>query len=364
MKLFLSPLDLSQMNPMGDPPPLLQACPGCAVSLDVSEYEPLQQVICPQCATKIRVERTFHHFQLLEVLGAGGAGTVYKAMDSHLNRPIAFKLLRNELSDQSSFLAKLEAEAKITASINHPHVVRLYSFGHDHGHYYFAMELVDQGTLDDRIETQGKVEENQVLETAIQIAGGLRAAHAMGLIHRDIKPGNILYSDVHNAKLSDFGLAMTTLEARTSEPDEIWGTAYYIAPEKLSNLPEDHRSDIYSLGATLFHALAGRPPYDADNANVVALKHLKAPSISLQTVAPDISARTVSIIDRMLHKDPAQRYQTYDELIEHLQQAFESNSAALDTEGSIPIRWGWILLLIVLLSLIGIGLYFIFTTPG
>jgi serine/threonine protein kinase len=141
------------------------------------------------------------------------------------------------------------------------------------------MELVDKGSLDDLIRIQGRVAERQVLEVAIQMARGLQAAHQHGLIHRDVKPGNILFLDGNTAKIVDFGLAIFLAQEEALR-GEIWGTPYYVAPEKLDHQPEDFRSDMYSLGGTLFHALAGRPPFEAETASLVAWKHLKQQPVS------------------------------------------------------------------------------------
>jgi serine/threonine protein kinase len=271
------------------------------------------------------------HYELIEAVGRGGMGVVYKARDTSLNRFVALKVLRKDHSQHAEFISQLETEAAITASINHPHVVRVFTTGTDAGRFYIAMELVDKGTLDDLIGLQGQVAEAQVLEIAIQIAQGLRAAYQHGLIHRDVKPGNILFADAHTAKIVDFGLAM--LEAAAQGGGEVWGTPYYVAPEKLDRKPEDFRSDIYSLGATLFHALAGRPPYEADDASMVALKHLKSQSVSLQAFAPHISSSTAYVINRTLLKDPDKRYQSYDEFIEHLSYA----KGELEKKGTQPL---------------------------
>ncbi len=260
------------------------------------------------------------HYELLEEVGRGGMGVVYKALDTSLGRNVALKILRKDHSENAELISQLETEAAITASINHPYVVRVFSTGTFEGRFYIAMELVDKGTLDDLITLQGSVAEAQVLEVAIQIAQGLRAAYQHGLIHRDVKPGNILFSDAHTAKIVDFGLA-TIEQAGQASGGEIWGTPYYVAPEKLDQKPEDFRSDMYSLGATLFHALAGRPPFEAADATLVALKHLKSEAVSLQAFAPHVSGSTAYVINRTLSKDPDKRYLSYDEFIEHLEYA-------------------------------------------
>lgn len=314
--------------------PLLQACPGCASLLDVSGEEAFGQVHCPMCGTAMRTRTQFHHFTLQDVLGIGGMGTVYRALDVNLNRLVAFKVLRQELSANQGHIEKFEREASITASVNHPHVVKVFSCDSDHGLFYIAMELVDRGSLDDLMTLQGRVAEAQVLEVGIQIAQGLQAAFVRGLIHRDVKPGNILFADAHTAKIVDFGLALL-LEEEAAARGEVWGTPYYVAPEKLNHEPEDFRSDIYSLGGTLFHAIAGRPPFEAESASLVALKHLKSRAVSLQAFAPDVSSATAYVINRMLHKDPNQRYQTHVELIDHLKYA---RTQLLETSGKMRPR--------------------------
>jgi eukaryotic-like serine/threonine-protein kinase len=278
-------------------------------------------VHCPSCGTGQRVRTQFDHFQLQDILGSGGMGAVYRAFDQALNRFVALKLLRKEYCADPTFVEQFQREASITASINHPNVVKVYSAGTDNGLVYIAMELVDKGSLDDLMTLQGRVAEMQVLEVGSQIARGLDAALRRGLIHRDVKPGNILFADAHSAKIVDFGLATLHNQAIKAGGD-VWGTPYYVAPEKLDNPPvEDFRSDMYSLGATLFHALAGRPPYEAESASMVALKHLKSQSVSLQAFAPDVSSATAFVINKTLSKNSTDRYQTYEELAEHLDYA-------------------------------------------
>ncbi|HET6409088.1 MAG TPA: protein kinase [Chthoniobacteraceae bacterium] len=265
----------------------------------------------------------FDHFQLQDVLGSGGMGAVYRAFDQALNRFVALKLLRKEYSADPVFVEQFQREAAITASINHPNVVKVYSAGTDNGLVYIAMELVDKGSLDDLMTLQGRVAEMQVLEVGAQIARGLDAALRRGLIHRDVKPGNILFADAHSSKIVDFGLATLQHQA-IKAGGEIWGTPYYVAPEKLDSPPvEDFRSDMYSLGATLFHALAGRPPFEAEDASMVALKHLKSQAVRIQAFAPDVSSATAFVINKTLSKSANDRYQSYEELAEHLDYARE-----------------------------------------
>src|SRR6184192_4378626 len=265
-----------------------QTCPACATSIDTTDAEPLARVECPNCGEKVRAERMFDNFLIVETVGVGGMGTVYKARDTLLDRFVALKLLRKDLEGGLDETAQLQQEARMAASVNHPNIVQVFSSGTDHNQFYLVMELVEHGSLDDYIEQQTRLPEDQVLEAGIQTAKGLRAAHAKGLIHRDVKPANILFADEHTAKIGDFGLAGVAAETAETR-GEIWGTPYYVAPERLDNKPEDFRSDIYSLGATLFHAAAGRAPIEGDTNSATELLALKQQPLLLSVVAPEVS---------------------------------------------------------------------------
>ena len=299
---------------------MTQACPACGTAIDTTDAEPLAQIDCPNCDEKIRVERTFDHFNVVEIVGVGGMGTVYKARDTHLDRFVALKLLRRDLSGNGDNNARLQQEARIAASVNHPNVIQVFDSGTDHGQFYVVMELVDHGSLDDLIERRHQLAEMQVLEIGIQVAKGLRAAHQQGLIHRDVKPANILFVDEYEAKISDFGLAGVAGE-QSETAAEIWGTPYYVAPERLRKEPEDFRGDIYSLGATLFHAVAGRAPIEGETNAGPALLELKKQPLDLRDLAPEVSEATVSIFQRMIAPDSAQRFSSYDELLSNLEEA-------------------------------------------
>src|SRR3954464_9998740 len=331
-----------------------QSCPACSLLIDVSQEEPLAKVACPECGEKFRVERAFDNFALLETLGVGGMGSVYKARDTRLNRFVALKLLRPELSADPAEIQRLEQEARATAAVNDPNVVQVFSSGTDHGQFYLVMELVDQGSLDDRMAEQGRVPEALVLDTGIQVARGLRAAHEKGLIHRDVKPGNILFADEHTAKIGDFGLAVAAGQNAEAQ-NEIWGTPYYVAPERLNNQPEDFRSDLYSLGATLYHAIAGRPPFEGETNSATALRDLKNKPQSLGAAAPGLRKETVRTIDRMIAPDPEKRFASYDELIVALEQARD----ALNPSGKKARRRRLVLAAAILLGLIVTGGFYL-----
>ena len=297
----------------------LQTCSACGAAIDTSNAEPLAHVECPNCGEKVRAERVFNNFVIVETVGVGGMGTVYKARDTLLDRFVALKLMRKDLEGGLDATAELRQEARAAASVNHPNIVQVFSSGIDHDQFYLVMELVEHGSLDDLIEQNKRLGEEQVLEAGIQTAKGLRAAYAKGLIHRDVKPANILFADEHLAKIGDFGLAGVAAEAR----GEIWGTPYYVAPERLNNQPEDFRSDIYSLGATLFHALAGRAPIEGETNSASELLALKQQPLLLSMVAPEVSHDAARGLQRMIAPEPAQRFSSYDEVVTELERAYK-----------------------------------------
>jgi len=320
--------------------PTAQTCPGCGATVDTTEAEPLARIACPTCGKKIRVERAFDHFVVVETLGVGGMGTVYKARDMELDRFVALKLLRRDLGGQEDHKARLQEEARIAAAVNHPYVIQVFDSGTDHGQFYVVMELVDQGSLDDLMALQPRLPEKRVLEIGIQVAKGLRAAQRRGLIHRDVKPANILFVDEHAAKIGDFGLASSATQ-RWGIGGVVWGTPEYVAPERLHNDPEDFRSDIYSLGATLFHAIAGKPPIEASTNSATALLESKQRPLDLQATAPDVSAETAEVLQRMIAADPAQRFSSYDDLVAELERAWQAVALEDATSGGETRRRRW-----------------------
>ena len=346
-----------ESTPMADESASI-ACPACGAFIETTNMEPLARVECPKCGEKVRVERTFDNFVLLETLGVGGMGTVYKARDTLLDRLVALKLLRKDLGEEIDYGARLQQEARVAASVNHPNVIQVFSSGADQGQFYLVMELVDRGSLDDFIEEQKRLPEELVLEAGIQVAKGLRAAYAKGLIHRDVKPANILFADEHMAKIGDFGLAGVAAETAESR-GEIWGTPYYVAPERLNNDAEDFRSDIYSLGATLFHAVAGTAPIEGETNSATALRDLKNQPLDLNAIAPNVSALTAQVLHRMIAPDPAQRFSSYDELVAELERAERKLTGKEDPETARRKRrvlW-FAIVVIVLLATVG-GLIF------
>ncbi len=302
--------------------PVYNQCPECQEVIDVGNQPPFAKIICPYCNQAIRVRTTLGPFFIDRLLGEGGMSQVFLARDSNLSRAVALKILHAELSQDEILTAQFEREAKLTASINHANVVKVYTVGKDQGYFFIAMELVDGSSLEERIAESGSVNQVEVLDIAYDVTSGLRAAHKEGLIHRDIKPGNILLSSEPAAKLVDFGLAI--IQGGQDATEDVWATPYYVPLEKLYGQPEDFRGDIYSLGATLFHALAGKPPFDANTSSIQELIQIKEQPIRLADYTNDVKPAVCALIDRMMAHQPGARHQSYDELLEHIEKVQDS----------------------------------------
>jgi serine/threonine protein kinase len=296
-------------------------CEKCGNLIDVTGLEPGDGITCPYCSHQFAITRQFGNFVLERQLGAGGMGAVYLGRDLTLNRTVAVKVLKPELVSDEKFLNTFLREAEITASLNHPNIVQVYAFGQHEGVYYMVVELISGGSLDDRIAERGQVTELEGIEIGIAVARGLECALQRGnLIHRDIKPGNILFNANNTPKVVDFGLSLS-YDTTDHFDGEIWGTPYYVAPEKLEREAETFKSDLYSLGATLFHAMSGRPPYEGEDPNSVAMMHLSGNVVSLKAFVPDISDQTAYAVAKAMARYPEDRYESYAEFIGQLEDA-------------------------------------------
>lgn len=306
--------------PEPTPAPFVSICPVCQGSIDVTAMEPFSKIACPHCGQLVRVRRNFDHFRIIKQIGEGGMSRVFEAEDETLERRVALKILNRQFSRDAARVEQFRREALVTARISHLNVIKLYSTGEDHGYFYIAMELVGGGSLEQRIRNLGRLPEEEALRIGLEVAEGLRAAQKEGLLHRDVKPANILFTDTGTAKVVDFGLAIF---AGSQEDDggEMWATPYYVAPEKVMEHREDTRSDIFSLGATIYHALTGKPPHKADTDSLSDLRRIKAQKVSLEDTGLAFSPRTYSVVNRMLSFNPASRHANYDEVVEELRVA-------------------------------------------
>ena len=297
----------------------LSQCPSCAATIDVTVFEPFTKITCPSCHESVRVRRKFNHFVIIKQIGEGGMSRVFEAEDETLGRRVALKILNRTYSRDAARMAQFQNEALITARVTHPNVIRLYSVGHDQGYFYIAMELVTGGSLEQRIKRDGTVKEKDALRIGRQVADGLRAAYRMGLQHRDVKPANILFTDDGTAKVVDFGLALFIEHQDQSQ--EIWATPYYVSPEKVIENREDFRSDLFSLGATLFHALTGKPPHKANTNSLHELRMIKCRRVALEDTGMPFSPRTIHIVDKLLAFKPEDRPESYDIAVDELRLA-------------------------------------------
>jgi len=287
------------------------ACPKCGAMLDVNGLPPFSVVQCPTCQSEFQVPARFGAFMLLQLLGAGGMGGVYRARDEGLNREVAIKVMLKSLGDDPQFVETFQREAQAAARLNHRHIAQIYSFGQEKGQPYIAMELVSGGSLDKMMAEQGPLDPAVVIHVGAQIAEGLSMAADAGMVHGDVKPENILFDTDKNAKLVDFGLS-----AMQSGPgNEIWGTPYYIAPEKVRRQKSDYRSDIYSLGGTLYHAITGIPPFEGADATAVVKARFEGPPKPIREIRDDVPKEVEAIIARMLEVEPQTRFPTYGSLL-------------------------------------------------
>ena len=235
---------------------------------------------------------------------------------------VAIKILREDLNATPKMWTLLENEAKAAAAITHNNVIHIYTMGKVLGRPYIVMEVADFASLDDVLEDEGKIEEPLAIQIAIDVMKGLQAAYKNQLIHGDIKPANILITHKGRAKVADFGLARFLKQGQQVER---WGTPYYIAPEKSEQVSEDFRSDLYSLGGTLFHVLAGHAPFEGETGEEVITKSLKQPTPKLTKIRPDISPELSELIYKMMERNPNDRFWSYEQAITCLEKLQEGS---------------------------------------
>ena len=309
-------------------------------------------------------------YRLEAKLGSGGMSTVYLAKDETLDRPVAVKVMHREMSEQPDQLERFRQEARAVAKISHPNVVSVIDAGEDDGYPYIVFEYVEGETLKQRIARIGALDIQEAIAYAIEIARGLSIAHARNLVHRDIKPQNVLIDDEGRAKLTDFGISRQLEQDGMTATGRVLGTTDYVAPEQAMGRAVDPRSDIYSLGVVLYEMLVGQVPFHADSQVGVAMKHVNEDLPDVQRRRPEVSAAVALVVERSTAKDPAERYQDVGEMIDDLETALEVEAArAGSTTGeatsvldAVPPpkrklssrgRWSWAA--IALLVLVGGG---------
>lgn len=282
-------------------------------------------------------DRQLPGYKLVSVLGSGAMAKVYKAVQLSLDRPVAIKILPKRLSENSEYVKLFYKEGRAAAKLNHPNIVQAIDVGEAGGYHYFVMEYVEGHTLYDEL-SEGKVySEEEALNILIQIGTALKHAHSQGLIHRDVKPKNIMISKDGIVKLADMGLARSTgdAEAAQAEAGRAFGTPYYISPEQIrGEVDIDFRADIYSLGATLYHLITGRVPFDGPTPVAVMHKHLKEPLVPPDHINTNLSAGIGEVVEVMMAKDRSKRYASTDDMLLDL-QAIAAGEAPLQARRQV-----------------------------
>lgn len=258
-------------------------------------------------------------YEIVSKVGAGGMSDVYKAKDTILGRYIAVKVLKPEFSEDRNFVTKFRTEAQSAAGLEHPNIVNIYDVGSENGIHYIVMEYVEGITLKTYVEKKGQLSFKESISIAIQVARGIEAAHNKHLIHRDIKPQNIIISTEGKVKVTDFGIARAASSNTISA--DVMGSVHYASPEQARNGFVDGRSDIYSLGIVMYEMVTGRVPYDGDTTVAVALQHLQEEMTPPSEYAPELPISMEKIILKCTQKNPDRRYQTIEELLNDLRRA-------------------------------------------
>ena len=262
-------------------------------------------------------------YRLSSKLGSGGMSTVYLAVDETLERSVAVKVLHAGISDQPDQIERFRREARAVAQLSHPNVVAVIDAGEDGGHPYIVFEYVEGETLKQRIDRMGRLPVDEAAAYAIEIGRGLAAAHARMLVHRDVKPQNVLIDAEGRAKVTDFGIALSLESDGLTKTGRVLGTTDYVSPEQAMGQDVDARSDIYSLGILLYEMLTGQPPFQAETLVGVAMKHVNEPMPDIQEARPQVSAALSAVIERATAKDPKRRYADMGAMLSDLEGALD-----------------------------------------
>jgi uncharacterized RDD family membrane protein YckC/predicted Ser/Thr protein kinase len=278
-------------------------------------------------------------YRIVRRVGRGGMGSVYEAIDERSSQRIALKVLSAELSAQPDFVARFHRESRALSTFSDKRIARVFFSGAAEGVPFFAMEFVDGRNLEEILIAEGVLKPERAIEWMREIAVGLDVAAQHGLVHRDVKPTNILIDDSGQVRIVDFGLAKALdSETRLTVTGAVVGTPFYLSPEQGLSKPVDQRSDIYSLGATFYHLLTGKPPFEADNSVSIILKHVHDAVPPIRDRNPRIPESLARIVQRCLSKEPRHRYQDYDELIRDLDAAKAGEPVSAPSESAIRRR--------------------------
>src|ERR671914_757567 len=266
-------------------------------------------------------------YRLEERVGSGGMSSVYRAFDPTLERWVAIKLMHRDISNDPDQLERFRREARAVARLNHPHVVTVIDAGEDDGAPYIVFEYVEGETLKERIRRLGRLPVSEAVAYGIEIGRALSCAHAQRLVHRDVKPQNVLIDPEGRAKVTDFGIARSLEAHGLTAPGRVLGTTDYVSPEQALGHDVSEQSDIYSLGIVLYEMLTGEVPFKADTQVAVAMQHVREPLPDVQRRRPEISAALAAVVDRATAKEVDNRYGTVDEMVHDLEEVLAIEAA-------------------------------------
>src|SRR5436305_9012664 len=258
-------------------------------------------------------ELVANRYELQEVVGTGGMATVYRAVDTLLERNVALKILHPHYGDDAEYVERFRREARSVAQLSHRNIVTVIDRGQDDDQQYIVFEYVDGESLKELVDRTGPLPCRRAIELALQVAHALAFAHQHGLVHRDVKPQNVLITQDGDAKVTDFGIARSMdVEHGVTQTGTVLGTSNYLSPEQARGQTVTRATDVYSLGVVLYELLTGEVPFPGENFVAVAMKHLNEPPPSLLEKRHDVPMRLVAAVERALAKDPLQRFQTMD----------------------------------------------------
>ena len=258
-------------------------------------------------------------YEILGKIGTGGMADVYKAKDHKLNRFVAVKVLKPEFREDTTFIRKFKSEAQAAAVLTHPNIVNVFDVGDDNGVYYIVMELIEGITLKEYISKKGKLSVKEATSIAIQVSMGLEAAHSHGIVHRDVKPQNIIISMDGKVKVTDFGIARAASSNTISS--NVMGSVHYSSPEQVRGGYSDEKSDIYSLGITMYEMVTGKVPFDGDTTVAIAIKHLQEEIVPPSVYTPELPHSLEQIILKCTQKSVDRRYQNMEDVIADLKHS-------------------------------------------
>jgi eukaryotic-like serine/threonine-protein kinase len=282
-------------------------------------------------------EKIAGRYELEELVGHGGMSSVYKAHDSLLERYVALKILHEQYNADDDFVERFKREARAVAQLQHPNIVTVIDRGEEDGRQYIVFEYIDGENLKELVVRKGRLDVRDALEIALEIARGLAFAHERGLVHRDVKPQNVLLNGDGRAKVTDFGIVRTLDVEGMTSAGMVLGTSNYIAPEQASGQPVDAQTDVYALGAVLYEMVTGEVPFTGESFVAVAMKHVHEPPPNVLEVRSDVPLRVAAAVDRALEKDPDQRFPTMDAFAAELEACLAELDRGAEGEATMVI---------------------------